>query len=96
MYNLLSPAQVRAIKASLWYGDLRESIAAEYECSVQTIHQIAQGTRHSEVAWPDGALGALPGKRAKLIIQARRQAKEAAQGSMSARVKALLKELEQT
>jgi hypothetical protein len=92
MNALLTPAQVKLIKMRIWYGELHDSLADHFECSLQSINEIARGSRWNEIEWPDGTIGALAPARRLLIVRARREAKDAMVQATAAKVKALLKE----
>ncbi len=95
MNSFLTPQQIKSIKTALWYGEERQFVATEFKCSAATIHQIAYGQRHGDIPWPDGSTKGMSKPRVRLIMHARRQAKEASVSSVNARVKALLKEAEE-
>ena len=71
----LTEADVRAIKARLWFGETREEVAADVGISIGFMCNIGSGHRWGTIPWPDGSLGGMSEKRAAEISKARREAK---------------------
>lgn len=75
MFNTITFEQAELVKLRLWNGEDISAIARDFKVKASTIYNIRAGWKWEDAKWPNGANGAMPRSRIKVISAAAKKAR---------------------
>lgn len=75
MFNTITLEQAEIVKLRLWNGEDIAVIAKDFKVKASSIYNIRAGWKWDNAKWPNGATGAMPRARVKVVAMAAKRAR---------------------